>query len=208
MTTDAQTYADFLKDVGSHQLHIERDDGLYRHLRFSRPGTYCMSFQIVTWPGYLAYVGDMGSYTFTRVQDMFEFFRVHRGENPQTIDRRYWAEKCTAMDKSDGIEQFSRAMFNAALQSRFDEYAEDRELDAEAREALWDEIVDWMPSDEDADESECYKAAMDFEHERRFPFQDFYEHRCREFTTRFTWCCHALRWGIWQYDQAKQAQPA
>lgn len=43
----------FIRDTSSHQLEVIREDGLYRHLRFSRPNTRAYSFDIVTWPGYL-----------------------------------------------------------------------------------------------------------------------------------------------------------
>lgn len=65
----------FLADVKDHKISIVRDDGVYRHVRFAKPETVCMHFDLITWPGYLAYVGDMGAFTFTRLRDMFEFFR-------------------------------------------------------------------------------------------------------------------------------------
>lgn len=68
----------FLADVAAHQIHVLRDDGVHRHIRFKRPGTYCMQFDLITWPGYLCYTGDMGTYVFNRLEDMFEFFRTGR----------------------------------------------------------------------------------------------------------------------------------
>lgn len=47
----------------------------HRHLRFAIPGTGFYSFDIVTWPGHLAISGDLESFTFTRLPDMFDFFR-------------------------------------------------------------------------------------------------------------------------------------
>ena len=101
----------FGRDIAQHELQILRDDGLYRHLRCSRPETYCFGFDIVTWPGYLAYVGDMGSYVFSRVEDMFTFFG---GDTTRSIDYRYWAEKI----QGGGVrpaEQFSDTAFAAAV---------------------------------------------------------------------------------------------
>ena len=40
-------------------MSIERDDGLYRHLRFKSSGTNTYYFDLVTWPGYLTVTGDM-----------------------------------------------------------------------------------------------------------------------------------------------------
>jgi hypothetical protein len=68
----------FLKDVEKHEMKVLLDNGLYRHLRFAATGQYSWNqwFEIITWPGKLAYSGDMGTYVFERIEDMFEFFRV------------------------------------------------------------------------------------------------------------------------------------
>lgn len=58
--------ARFPSDIATHRMTVIKDDGVYRHLRFRRPDTNCYSFDILTWPGYLAYVGDMGDYVFQR----------------------------------------------------------------------------------------------------------------------------------------------
>lgn len=60
------------------------EDGIYRHIRFRQPGTMCMHFDLITWPGYLCYTGDMGTYVFTRLADMFEFFRTDLTYAPRT----------------------------------------------------------------------------------------------------------------------------
>ena len=74
------TFADqFTSDIAQHQMQVIRDDGVSRHLRFKRPNTMCMHFDLLTWPGYLCYTGDMGTYVFRRLEDMFPFFR--RGED-------------------------------------------------------------------------------------------------------------------------------
>lgn len=66
----------FLEDIKNHKLNILKDDGLYRHLVFKRPCTNCCRFDIVTYPGYLVISGDMGCQVFSRLTDMFEFFRT------------------------------------------------------------------------------------------------------------------------------------
>lgn len=55
----------FAKDVEAHEVQVLMDSGVYRHLRVRRSGTYCMGFDIVTYPGYLCYSGDMGTYVFS-----------------------------------------------------------------------------------------------------------------------------------------------
>lgn len=39
-------------DVAEHKMTVLRDEGLYRHLRFQKPGTSCYYFDLVTWPGH------------------------------------------------------------------------------------------------------------------------------------------------------------
>src|SRR5690606_1795679 len=99
-----------------HEMTVLLDDGLYRHLRFARPDSYCMSFSLVTWPGYLAYSGDMGNFVFTRLPDMFAFFRGPL----DSMSRDYWAEKCVAADTSDGIRRFSVELFQGAVKADYD----------------------------------------------------------------------------------------
>lgn len=104
----------FRKDVAEHRATILRDDGLNRHIQFRRPGTYCMGFDLITWPGYLCYTGDMGTYVFSRLADMFEFFRsTYRNEQKQGlyINPQYWAEKCRAADHYDGITEYNEDVF-------------------------------------------------------------------------------------------------
>ena len=194
----------FLKDVqkpgAEHVIEVIKDDELYRHLRFKRPGTTCMHFDIVTWPGHLAYSGDMGSYTFTRLWDMFEFFRRKVGDD---IDFRYWAEKCIAADNGDGIEKWSRDAFGEATYDFFVNYCE-------GRDDLTEEDVQTLAADLQSMlrgvtcEFESYTDVGDFLSKlpsgQRVMLDDFYEYRVSEYSHRFLWCCHAIAWGIEQYD--------
>lgn len=214
MTTEAE----FLKDVSEHQMEVIRDDGVYRHVRFKKPGTSCMHFDLITWPGYLCYTGDMGSYVFSRIRDMFEFFRTDRqcqlrDGRTLAINPSYWSEKVEARDR-DGVEEFSEDLFRKALKQEFDSHFEGREPDddasedekaafeekkAEAWEAVEDEILGV-----DSLEHEGIGAACRFEHDG-LEFADFWDHRLQDYTYRFMWCCFALAWGIQQYDTAKQS---
>lgn len=79
----------FLMDTAFHRLEIIRDDGLYRHLRMQQPGTSNYYYDVITWPGYLTVTGDMGTWTFSRIADMFDFFGAWEGG----INTHYWSEK-------------------------------------------------------------------------------------------------------------------
>jgi hypothetical protein len=188
------TQESFLKDVATHKLTVLRDDGVNRHLQFKRPGTRCYQFDLITWPGYLCYCGDMGDYVFTRLHDMFEFFRTDRRDESGKlfINPRYWAEKITATDKSDGHEQFSPKRFEEVVES----YLED------ASPELREEVENIVLSALDEGEYAAFEAIHEFEFEG-FHFQDFWDHNFKEHSHRFIWCCFALAWGIAQYDALK-----
>lgn len=186
------TEASFLGDVSHHQMTIMRNDGLYRVLRFAKPGTVVSAFDLITWPGYLCCCGDMGTYVFRRLDDMFVFFR-----HPPTVtgglyvNLGYWAEKCEAMDRVDGVEEYSAATFRRRVEDWLDEAG----ATSEARAAVAEQIMAFA----DEGEYEVRRLVEGFECEG-FRFQDFWEVNLREFTYRFRWCCYAIAWGIRQYD--------
>jgi hypothetical protein len=199
----------FLKDVVNHQIQIIRDDGVNRHIRLARPDTSCMHFDLITWPGHLCYTGDMGTYVFTRLVDMFAFFRRSELEKKYSIDRRYWAEKCIAKDR-DGIEQFDEEIFNKTVKRITIEWVRENSYRTtkEERRDLWDEVIsDVIDADGDSGGYRKQIAAHEFYHEVNadlgFSFYDLFEHSFTDYTHRFTWCCFAIAWGIEQYDIVK-----
>lgn len=107
----------FLKDVKDHKIDIIMDNGLYRHINFSK-GSYCYSFNLVTWPGHLCIEGDIGTYVFTRIPDMFDFFRDGNSEELK-INTRYWSEKC---ETKGNIKEFSVDSFRENVQEYIDEH--------------------------------------------------------------------------------------
>lgn len=202
------TEQSFLKDVANHQMTIMRDDGVYRHIRFKQPGTNEMYFDLVTWPGWLCYSGDMGTYVFQRHEDMFEFFRrpqrflpphPRSGDPVLRINLGYWSEKVQAEERREGVEQYSAEKFSA----RIKEWLDDAEASDEIREAVEDEVL----SSADDGEQEARRAVDEFDR-HGFRFQDFQEVDLTEYTYRFIWCCYALVWGIQKYDQARKAMKA
>ena len=203
---------DFLRDVSRHTMTVIRDDGLHRQLWFGRPGTSCMHFQIITWPGYLCYTGDMGTYVFKRLDDMLQFFRRETGERQYRIDFRYWAEKVEAADKCDGIDEFSPKKFDRAVKQYVLEWVRENRADCTRaqRRDLWDEVIAMVidPDDDDSKGHRKQMAAYDFSHvlngHCRFHFEDFVtERNFSEYSHRFVWACHALAWAIVVYDASK-----
>lgn len=198
------TTPEFLRDVDAHVMTVFKDDGLFRHIRFERPYTLCMHFDLVTWPGHLCYTGDMGTFVFTRLADMFEFFRKGNGGH---IDRRYWAEKCRAQDKADGIVEYSPEKFAQAVRDDRLRWIRDAKdcgyLNKTERRGLWTAIEQEVLAYARDGEQRAMQAAMEFSF-RDYSFTDFWDHNVKEFTHRFNWCCMALVWGINKYDNERK----
>lgn len=201
------TLKSFLGDVKNHTMRVIRDDGLYRHVRFKNPDTTIFYFDLITWPGHLCYTGDMGTYVFERLEDMFQFFR--RSGESYSIDMRYWAEKVQASDKSDGIKEFSPELFKEAVHEyrlRWVRGYRDQ-LTKEQRRELWEAVDSDVLASLDEGQHRACNAVYDFSYKvegRTFWFNDFFERTIDDYTFRFVWCCFALAWGIQQYDTAKQ----
>lgn len=204
-TTEAQ----FLRDVAEHVLTIDLDQGLHRRLICKKPGTNVCRFDVITWPGSLCYTGDMGTFVFERTNDMFAFFRSEDGG----INPGYWAEKVEAVDKTDGLVEFSPDVFREIVREYFLTFIRDHRSDCtrEQRRALWEDIEDRVLGADDHG-VRMFDAANDFEHTVRpglkFCFVDFWDHNFDEYTYRFLWGCHAIVWAIQQYDAAKAQQVA
>lgn len=220
----ALTENEFLRDVADHVMEVKRDDGVYRHIRFRKPGTMCMHFDLITWPGYLCYTGDMGTYVFTRLADMFEFFRTDR-EYAQRRGRRlavnlsYWSEKLEAVNGSrrgGAAEEFDPAKFRKVIEEyRLNWIRGDarRLLTKDERRELWEAVdCDVLNRINDGEHYAC-TAANDFNWTpsrytpgpgRTWFFDDLWEHNFNDYTRRFRWCCFALAWGIETYDRSKE----
>lgn len=189
------TEENFLKDVVDHKMFVLRDDGIYRHVAFKKPGTSDMRFDLITWPGCLCYTGDMGTYVFQRTTDMFTFFRSEPGEKARIpINPDYWSQKLDAVDRSDGVKKFSIERFREAVREHLN--------NKNARE-----IEEELLTEDYGNEYEAQKAVQDLEGYEDV-FADFYEIDVTEYVHRFLWCCHALVWAIQQYDKAKEATAA
>lgn len=203
------TESSFLKDVAIHKMDILRDEGVYRHLRFKRPESMNMQFDLITWPGHLCYTGDMGTFVFERANDMFAFFRTSghgTSDNKLYINTGYWGEKCVAIDKTDGIHQYSPDRFMEQVNEWIAEQLEDEE-DEEYKAALIDAVQDDLLDYAEDGEHEVRNRLRDFEFEyygrSKLEISDTFEWVLTEKSLRFVWCCYALSWGIQQYDAAK-----
>jgi hypothetical protein len=197
----------FLGDVKSHQMTIIRDDGADRHLRFRQPDSSIYWFEILTWPNALCIRGDCGTYVFSRLTDMFEFFRKEpRGGQGLFINTEYWAEKliaCNASGRHDaGAQRFCLEKFHRRVEEAYAEFALNADDDVNLTD-LHRELEHRVLLHFDY-ENEAIRAACEFSHEDSgFDLHDFWEINCREWDFCFVWCLHAISWGIRKYDEAR-----
>lgn len=215
----------FLRDVDRHEIKILREEGVYRHLRFKRPDTSCMYFDIITWPGSLCYTGDMGTYVFARIEDMMYFFA--QGEEDEVVTNYYyWTQKLQADSiYGSGVREYSGDLFVDSITEDFEnwkhDYLEDNsEEDGDGNlivdpgaltfvEEQWDRVENEVLSCSHDGEHLAYEAALTFDVEkndngRRGPnFEEFWKTDCKELTYHYQWCCHALNWGVKKYFKHK-----
>lgn len=197
----------FLSDIKSHKMSILRDDGIYRHIKFAKPDTNWLSFELVTWENHLAYGGDMGYYIFTRLPDMFNFFR----SDSKRINPSYWAEKVVCVDGNRHIStmrEFDEDGFNRRVieyMIKWFRYNKDTTT-KDDRRGIWEDVI-WEIIRED-DPTRKKIAVNDFsrelDSEKWFEFVDFFEGYSDKYTDNFIWACFAIVWGIEQYDLVKQ----
>lgn len=202
----------FLDSVGEHRMTVLRDDGLYRHVRFAAPGTSMYRFDLVTWPGHLVITGDLQDYHFTRLDDMFQFFRDNPDRPGLRINPDYWSEKLVGGRGRQVAEQYS---FEAFKESLVDHFLWTRDSIPEGMRAqVWRSIKEEILDDYEVQASKeyAYKAAAEYQfthyqpggkREVLFQFNEVYEWRFTEWDWHFLVSLNAIVWGIQQWD----AQP-
>jgi hypothetical protein len=188
----------FTIDTSDHAMEVALDQGVYRHLRFRKPGTGLYWYDLITAPGQLTFRGDIGTYVFSRTEDMFAFFEgSSSGINPG-----YWAEKLQAQDVHSPAREYSRDLFVAHVIEDF-WHSRHRLADAagvwrEIREELLDECG---PSE---DQNAAITAALDFRHDG-FEFNDVAYWRLTDYSHHYLYSLHAIVAGIRQYREHQKS---
>jgi hypothetical protein len=227
----------FRNDTAKHELTILHDDGLYRHLRFRQPapGMNWYWFDLITWPGCLTIRGDLGdSYTFARLPDMFEFFRGKR-INPHYWSEKLDRGRNSAKEYSEAlfrqlvIEHFVNVARDSGVPAglgkaiRAEILDQDLTVESEARELLeafeyGEAYTGTCGCGERVMFGEKFDADMwqlrhrcshrpAVRHTPPFRFHDVWEWSFSDYEWQFLWACHAIVWGIRQYDAAKTPVP-
>lgn len=199
--------ARFARDTAKHQMTILHDDGLYRHVRFANPDrSWNYWFDLITALGVLLFQGDGDSFVFRRLEDMFAFFRDSAWQGQPNI--RYWAEKLGNGERSvrvyqqELLQQIVDAEVAKAVATDPKKFAD---LAAEVREYVTDELLGEQAYDlklvDDfrfwADPSDRYSLRYK---KPDFQFYNVFEWTVQDYHWWFLWACHAILWGIAQYD--------
>lgn len=208
---------EFLRDISEHHLRVHLDNGMYRHIRFEKTLDSVLWFDLVTWPGVLTIHGDMGTWTFSRVPDMFRFFR----DDTLRINKSYWAEKLQhgVHGGTAGCKVFDEDLFRQQVMDRVKNYdLEDHDL-AAVTEALKEQVLNQdnmydlviavrdfscpLPSLEPSDEETSRPRGRG----RNFEFDCDDCPDGMRYAYQFVWCLYAIVWGIQQYDAWVAAKP-
>jgi hypothetical protein len=214
--------ARFERDTAGHGMTVLHDDGLYRHLRFQNPGRSAYWFDLVTWPGFLAFAGDMDGYVFTRVEDMFTFFRGHN------INPDYWAEK--VVDGRDRLKRYEQDLLDQQVKEALAEYDTaypDLVVAFEGAKVVYDglpqskrypfSVKGMREPFEPRPPAEVRELVADFERDGETSHEagarrmlgelesarvvlDTWEWDLRDWDWQFLWACHAIVRGIAEYD--------
>lgn len=200
----AENYALFKEFTANHRLEVVRDDGLYRHLRMSAPGTGIWHWEITTWPGHLAVTGDIADgHVFARLDDMFEFFRVpaskadYFSDGAPSIDFGYWHQKLVAQPKYGPAKRFDSSVFEACVRQRLNEVRANEDLDDEEHQRLVTEAEVFGENE--------FEAYQWLAKESNGPLEDMLEHDFSSFDPHFLYACWAIVATIEAYDQTKEA---
>ncbi|EMO3885820.1 Uncharacterised protein [Klebsiella pneumoniae] len=214
MSYDKGVLNRFLINTAEHTMKVHQDDGIYRHLEFSRNGSSCYRFDLVTWPGYLTVTGDMGTWTFSRIADMFGFFTEAEFALRESlrINPGYWAEKFK-LGSGGGCRQspcfeFDIFTFEAGLKEWLAAYLEDCEDDEkaeEAREAIQELMGNDFRAEKDALhalQDACFPSDVSA-YDIMYDLGDLQTH-----SVHYLWICYAIVWGIERYRTAKLTDKA
>ncbi|MEV0367566.1 hypothetical protein [Nocardia fusca] len=192
------SYRSFLGYAKKHEMTVLHDNGLYRHIRFHTPGNSCGWFQLVTWPGYLSITGDFESYTFCRVEDMFDFF-ADSGAGWR-INPDYWEEKLVASSvvRAHSPEKFRQQVVDYFWEARHRFPGEAADLFREIREDVL-AYEEYGETARGALDSFRYRGK---DGSRLFEFSDWYEWDLTDWSIHYLRACHAIVWGINRYRSA------
>ena len=158
-------------------------------------GSFNRYFEIITWPNYLSIVGDMGSLTFSRIEDMFNFFRSESANNPR-VNPSYWHEKLVSSDHNEPPKEYKPEIFLAIVKKELEAWHFEGGCDNET-------MMEILETAKYASESEYEARSWLYENDGS-PITDAWEYTLEEFTDRYKWQLWAIVHTVIAYDLEKR----
>ncbi|GAA4034052.1 hypothetical protein GCM10023063_17480 [Arthrobacter methylotrophus] len=190
METRNDPKSHFAADTAGHQMTVLLDQGLYRHLRFATPGNSIGWYELITTPNLLTINGDMGTFMFSRMEDMLRFFERPDG----SINPGYWAEKIHASSGPAAV--YSAKVFTDTVRDAAIDQLDgvDEALHGQALSVLEEEVLNYA-----AEGEEEARSALDrFSHDL-LELTDTWEYNFTNHSFRYLWNLHAIVRGITRY---------
>lgn len=181
LLTLAEVTKTYRADTKEHTMRIELDEGVHRSIYFGRQHAYW--FRIITWPRGLCIHGDMGSYVFSRIEDMFDF----KWNDPEYLNGKL---QHGAQFADDVTTRYSIDVVKAWVKSELGEGSyPDEDLSDFLSEVCWNEYDEWQT---------CNLWAKTFSNPHEMP-------SFRDWDYRYLWCIAAIDDSIKKYYESKQA---
>ena len=188
----------FNDSIQTHKMKVALDNGTYRHLVFRPSGSSSVGkVEIVTFPWSLVVTGDMGTWVFSRIEDMFCFFR----NDDSRINPYYWSEKVqngvSGGRRDSGCMEYDPDVFKQNVIDHLDNYdfedsgtTKEEVIEALNNEIYWDmsheNIVEQLDNLEVGEGSWSISEPWDIE--------------STKWCCHYIWCCRFIVWAIAQYD--------
>jgi hypothetical protein len=198
----------FAEDVRDFHMTVNLDSGLYRHLSFRHQKRGFDWFEIITWPWGLTFNGDHGCWSFSRIEDMFEFFS--NGSRSLRINPGYWEEKLLAYDRHGPALKFDPDYFRQCLIESLDGYGSVEHSGEEFKKGLLEQFEDELGYLDSEHELRSAVESFEYSHEhedygtiKTFRFSDTWEIDGRKYTQPYLYALYAIVWAIQQYEEYK-----
>lgn len=201
MNEYAKAAARFARETPNHQMTVLHEDGLYRHLVFTDPQGGFYRFDLVTWPHNLMVRGDGFSFAFS-IHPTVDLFDLFKGSSHGGINPGYWQEKVTA--GRGEVKDWSEDKFRAWV---VEEAVSHEGRFPGAVEAVRSQILNSDDHNLEYRGTAEYAVAS-FDHgDFRLRIPDEWEQSFDDFSWEYLFACHAIVWGIAQYDAARKGAP-
>jgi hypothetical protein len=198
-----EIYKIFLKEVSNHKLEVKLDSEVYRHLVFSNNGSSIFKFEIITTPGLLTIHGDMGTWSYSRLNDMFEFFR----DKEDKINLSYYAEKLKMGSDWDykNYMDYDGDLFKENMLKYINDYFNELDDDEQngfslSKEERKAEVLEDLGFVDFDNQHEAFSYVYNG---FRIPFDfcDISTSFYSKYNYHYIWCLFAIVWGINRYDE-------